>query len=160
MCFEAPLSISHVSSPGVTDPDNAENNTYSSASSSFACFLRGPSSSSSPSSLARCAWCILLFFFLQWTISGNVSYLVTIVTLKLGVVFCLIVLFSPLEPLGRSRLLVDFLLEVRLLIPLLIWVARAWSHSLSRDSLLDNLASSWCNIPIQCQTSCFPFWHT
>ena len=61
MCIEPPLSIRHVSSLGVTNLESAENNTYSSPSSSFACFLQG-----------------------------------------------------TLELLGRLRLLVAFLLEVRL----------------------------------------------
>ena len=55
---------------------------------------------------------LLVFLFLQWTISGNVSYLVTIETLKVGVVSSLIISSCPLELLRRLRLLVDFLLEV------------------------------------------------
>ena len=57
---------------------------------------------------------LLLFFFLQWTISSNVSYLDTIETLKVGVVSSLIVSSCPLEILGRLRVLVAFILEVRL----------------------------------------------
>ena len=67
---------------------------------------------------------LLVFLFLQWTIYGNVSYLVTMETLKVGVVFPMIVSSCRLEPLGRSGLLMDFLLEVRLIIPILVWVAR------------------------------------
>ena len=57
---------------------------------------------------------LVVFFFLRWTISGNVSYIVTMETLKVGLVFPLIVFSCPLELLGRLRLLVAFLLEVRL----------------------------------------------
>ena len=57
---------------------------------------------------------LLVLLFLQWTISGNVSYLVTMETLKVGVVFPLIVSSCPLEHLERLRLLVDFLIEFRL----------------------------------------------
>ena len=57
---------------------------------------------------------LLVFFFIQWSISVNVSYLVTLETLKVGVVFPLIVSSFPFKPLGRSILLVAFLLEVRL----------------------------------------------
>ena len=57
---------------------------------------------------------ILVLLFLQLTIFGNVYYLVTMETLKVGVVFPLVVFSCPLEPLGRSRLLMAFLLEVRL----------------------------------------------
>ena len=55
---------------------------------------------------------LLVFFFLQCIMSGNVSYLVTIETLKVGVVSSLIVSSCPLELIGRLRLLVDFLIEV------------------------------------------------
>ena len=55
---------------------------------------------------------IIVFLFLQWTISGNVSYLVTMETLEVGVVSSLIVYSCPLELIGRLRLLVAFLLEV------------------------------------------------
>ena len=57
---------------------------------------------------------LLLFFFIQWTFSGKVSYLVTIETLKVRVVIHLIVSSFPFEPIGRSGLLVSFLLEVSL----------------------------------------------
>ena len=57
---------------------------------------------------------ILVLFFLQWIIVDNVSYLVTIETLKVGVVFPLIVSSYPLELLGRLRLIMAFLIEVRL----------------------------------------------
>ena len=57
---------------------------------------------------------LLVFLFPQWKIFDNVSYLVTMETLKVGIVFPLIVSSCPLEPLGRSGLLVAFLLEVRL----------------------------------------------
>ena len=55
---------------------------------------------------------LLVLFFLQWTTSGKVSYLVTIETLKVRVVSSMIVSSCPLELLGRLRLLVAFLLEV------------------------------------------------
>ena len=57
---------------------------------------------------------LLVFIFLPWTISGNVLYLVTMETLKVGVVFPLIVSSRPLEPIGRFLLPVALLLEVRL----------------------------------------------
>ena len=57
---------------------------------------------------------LLVFFFHQWTISGNFSYLVTMETLKVVVVFPLIVSSRPLEPLGRLRILMNFLLEFKL----------------------------------------------
>ena len=57
---------------------------------------------------------LLVFLSLQRTISGNVSCLITIETLKVGLVFPLIVSSCPLELIGRLRLLVVFLLEVRM----------------------------------------------
>ena len=45
--FEAPLSIIHVSSLGVIDPESAENGTYSSIYSSLVNIFRGIYSSSS-----------------------------------------------------------------------------------------------------------------
>ena len=56
----------------------------------------------------------LVFYFFQWKIYGNVPYLVTIETLKVGVVFPLILSSCPLELLGRFRLIASLLLEVRL----------------------------------------------
>ena len=68
---------------------------------------------------------LIVFFFLQWTVSGKVSCLVTTEKLKDGVVFPLIVSSCPLEILVRLGLLVDILLEFRFTSSLLAWVARA-----------------------------------
>ena len=57
---------------------------------------------------------LLVILSLQRTISGNVSYLVTLKTLKAGVVLIGETFSCFLEPFGRLRLLVVSLLEVRL----------------------------------------------
>ena len=54
---------------------------------------------------------LLLLFFLQRTISSNVSYLTTIETLKVRVVPLWETFFCSLQPSGRLRLLVVSLLE-------------------------------------------------
>ena len=55
---------------------------------------------------------ILVFFFLKWKIYDNVSYLVTIETLKVGVLSSWIVSSYPFEILEMLRFLVAFLIEV------------------------------------------------
>ena len=57
---------------------------------------------------------LLVFFFLQRTISGNVSYLITIETLKVGVVPLWETFSCSLEPSGKLRILLVSLLEVGL----------------------------------------------
>ena len=54
---------------------------------------------------------LLVFLSLQRTISGNVSYLITIETLKVGVVPLWETFSCSLEPSGRLRVLVVSLLE-------------------------------------------------
>ena len=93
MCFEAPLSISHVSSPGATGPESAENSKYSSTYYSFVSLFWVLSFTSSSSSSARWAWCIFVFL-LWWTLSGKVSYLMIVIALILGVIFLNLNVFS------------------------------------------------------------------
>ena len=57
---------------------------------------------------------LLVLLFLQRTISGNVSYLITMKTLKAGVVLTWRTFSCSLDSSGRLRLLVVSLVEVRL----------------------------------------------